>query len=169
MGASGAGKTSLLNLLSDRVAIKPGMQVQGKIMLNDKYELNQDVFSSYASYVMQDDVIFEYFTVEEALTFAARLKLNCSTEEQDMRVQELIEELGLTSCKDTPVGSILKKTISGGERKRTAIGVELVTDPKCILLDEPTSGLDSFTAVRIVRALQTIARKKNKTIVSTIH
>lgn len=169
MGASGAGKTSLLNLLSDRVAIKPGMQVQGKIMFNDKYELNQDVFSSYASYVMQDDVIFEYFTVEEALTFAARLKLNCSTEEQDMRVQELIEELGLTSCKDTPVGSILKKTISGGERKRTAIGVELVTDPKCILLDEPTSGLDSFTAVRIVRALQTIARKKNKTIVSTIH
>ena len=79
MGASGAGKTSLLNLLSDRVAIKPGMQVQGKIMFNDKYELNQDVFSSYASYVMQDDDIFEDFTVEEALTFAARLKLNCST------------------------------------------------------------------------------------------
>ncbi len=118
---------------------------------------------------MQDDVIFAYFTVTEALTFAARLKLSCSIEEQDRRIQELIEELGLSECKDTQVGSVLKKTISGGERKRTAIGVELVTDPKCILLDEPTSGLDSFTAVKIVRALQNIARKKNKTIVSTIH
>lgn len=67
------------------------------------------------------------------------------------------------------MGSVLKKTISGGERKRTAIGVELITDPKCVILDEPTSGLDSFTAVRIVKCLQELARKRNKTIVSTIH
>ena len=81
MGASGAGKTSLLNLLSDRIAIKQGMTVKGRITFNDWYELNQSVFSSYASYVMQDDVIFAYFTVKEALTFAARLKLFCSEEE----------------------------------------------------------------------------------------
>ena len=67
------------------------------------------------------------------------------------------------------IGSTMRKLISGGERKRTAIGVELITDPKVILLDEPTSGLDSFTAVRIVRTLQNMARKGNKTIVSTIH
>ena len=67
------------------------------------------------------------------------------------------------------VGSIEKKLISGGERKRTAIGVELITDPKVILLDEPTSGLDSHTAVKIVATLQKMARSKNKTIVSTIH
>mmetsp|Transcript_23207 Transcript_23207/g.30989 ORF Transcript_23207/g.30989 Transcript_23207/m.30989 type:complete len:376 (-) Transcript_23207:1065-2192(-) len=169
MGASGAGKTSLLNLLSDRVGIKPGMTVRGKIAFNDVHTLNQQLFSNYATYVMQDDVIFAYFTVKEALTFAARLKLKCSEEEQDRRVDELIGDLGLEQCKDTQVGSILKKLISGGERKRTAIGVELITDPKCVLLDEPTSGLDSFTAVKIVKCLQTLARRRNKTIVSTIH
>ena len=84
-------------------------------------------------------------------------------------MQDLIDDLGLQECQDTVVGSVLKKTISGGERKRTAIGVELITDPKVVLLDEPTSGLDSFTAVRIVRCLQSLARKRNKTIVSTIH
>ena len=67
------------------------------------------------------------------------------------------------------VGSVTRKLISGGERKRTAIGVEMITDPRCILLDEPTSGLDSFTTVRIVRCLQRIARRRMKTIVCTIH
>jgi ABC-type multidrug transport system ATPase subunit len=59
----------------------------------------------------------------------------------------LIEELGLTNQADTLIGSVFKKTISGGERKRTAIGVELITDPSLVLLDEPTSGLDSFKAL----------------------
>ena len=78
MGASGAGKTSLLNLLSDRVQVKPGITVKGKVTFNDNHDLNAELFSNYAAYVMQDDVIFSYFTVKEALTFAARLKLNCS-------------------------------------------------------------------------------------------
>ena len=75
MGASGAGKTSLLNLLSDRITMKPGMTISGDILLNDKTPLNQDTFANYASYVMQDDVLFPYFTVKEVITFAARLKL----------------------------------------------------------------------------------------------
>lgn len=65
----------------------------------------------------------------------------------------MIEDLGLEDCQNSQVGSILKKVISGGERKRTAIAVELITDPRVILLDEPTSGLDSFTAVKIVKVL----------------
>ncbi len=81
MGASGAGKTSLLNLLSDRVGEKPGVTIQGSIQFNDQYALDQELFSNYASYVMQDDVVFAYFTVKEALTFAARLKLHVSVEE----------------------------------------------------------------------------------------
>lgn len=87
--------------------------------------------------------MFAYFTVKEALTFAARLKLTVPEDVQDAKVRQLIIDLGLTECQDTMVGSVLKKLISGGERKRTAIGVELITDPKVILLDEPTSGLDS--------------------------
>ena len=169
MGASGAGKTSLLNLLSDRVSVNKGDSIEGQITFNDKHALNEDLFGNYASYVMQDDCIFQYFTVKEALTFAARLKLHCNEDDQNKRVETLIQDLGLQECSDTMVGSITKKTISGGERKRTAIGIELITDPKLILLDEPTSGLDSFTTERIVKCLQGLARKRNKTIVCTIH
>jgi ATP-binding cassette subfamily G (WHITE) protein 2 len=95
---------------------------------------------------MQDDIIFQYFTVREALIFAARLKLKVNIEEQNKRVTRLLHNLDLTKCENTLIGGGLRKTISGGERKRTAIGMELVTDPSLVLLDEPTSGLDSFTA-----------------------
>jgi ABC-type multidrug transport system ATPase subunit len=83
-------------------------------------------------------------------------------------VETLLEELGLLGVADTIIGSVLQKTISGGERKRTAIGVELITDPSLILLDEPTSGLDSFKALQIVQLLNKQARK-GKTVISTIH
>lgn len=118
---------------------------------------------------MQDDIIFPYFTVREAMTFAARLRLKISEEEQDKKVVGLIKDLDLGKCADTIVGSVLKKTISGGERKRTAIGVELITDPSVILLDEPTSGLDSFMAKTICKLLQKLAHQNGKTIISTIH
>ena len=118
---------------------------------------------------MQDDVLFAYFTVREAITFAAKLKLNISDDEINRKVDSLIKDLGLEACKNTQCGSVLKKTISGGERKRTAIGVELITDPKVVLLDEPTSGLDSFTTVRICRTLSKLAWERNKTFVATIH
>ena len=81
MGASGAGKTSLLNILSDRIAIKQGSKLTGEILLNDTHKLDQKLFGKYAAYVMQDDIIFQYFTVREALQFAARLKLKFDEEE----------------------------------------------------------------------------------------
>ena len=99
---------------------------------------------------MQDDIVFSYFTVREALTFAAKFKLDITPEEIQICVESLIEDLGLSKCADTRVGTVSKKTISGGERKRCAIGIELITDPQIVLLDEPTSGLDSFTALKIV-------------------
>ena len=90
MGASGAGKTSLLNLLSDRIDIKPGMTVKGRITLNDTYDLTASMFGNYASYVMQDDVIFSYFTVKEALMFAGKLRLAVEDHVVEKRVDELI-------------------------------------------------------------------------------
>lgn len=83
-------------------------------------------------------------------------------------MQTLLFELGLTHVADIPIGSVQKKSLSGGERKRVAIGVELITDPSMILLDEPTSGLDSFKALQIVKLLKRQARK-GKTVISTIH
>ena len=84
MGASGAGKTSLMNAIANRIEIKKGSVLTGELMINDRYVLNQEVFGTCCSYVMQDDVLFGYFTVKEALTFAARLKLNISVQDQDI-------------------------------------------------------------------------------------
>ena len=109
--------------------MKQGHELTGQILLNDKHKLNQKLFGKYAAYVMQDDVIFEHFTVREALRFAARLKLRITEKKQEQRINQLLYDLGLEDCADTIVGSVLKKTISGGERKRTAIGVELITNP----------------------------------------
>jgi ABC-type multidrug transport system ATPase subunit len=100
MGASGAGKTSLLNVLSDRIGLKQGDSLSGDIKLNDRYTLNQNTFGRFANYVMQDDIIFRYFTVREALTFAARLKLKISEGEQDKRIQKLIDDLGLSQVSE---------------------------------------------------------------------
>ena len=99
---------------------------------------------------MQDDILYRYFTVEEAFEFAARLKLNSKISEQNKRMKQLMKELGLWEIRTSLVGDAQMKVISGGERKRTAIGVEMITDPQVLLLDEPTSGLDSFKAESIV-------------------
>ena len=138
------------------------------MILNDSIPLNSKSFGSVAAYVMQDDVLFMFYTPRQALRFAARMKLKTSIKEQDERVEELLKELGLLHVADTIIGSIKKKTLSGGERKRTSIGVEMITDPSLLLLDEPTSGLDSFKALQIVQLLQEQARK-GKTVISTIH
>ena len=76
MGASGAGKTSLLNILSDRISVGKGGKIKGKVLVNDVVDLRGPAFGAIASYVMQDDILFKSFTPREALTFAARLKLS---------------------------------------------------------------------------------------------
>ena len=168
MGSSGCGKTSLLNVLSDRISTKKGNIVNGKVFINDSIPLTMNAFGKIGAYVMQDDILFQFFTPLEALTFAARLRLNSPIEKQNEIVSKLLKDLGLVSVQNTIIGSAIKKSLSGGERKRTAIGVELVTDPSIILLDEPTSGLDSFKALEIVRLLRRLSRE-GKTVISTIH
>ena len=86
-----------------------------------------------------------------------------------MKIRDIVGRLGLRGCKDTKIGGILMKGISGGERKRTSIGYELITDPKLLLCDEPTSGLDSSTALRIVEMLKKEAVEQNLTVICTIH
>lgn len=169
MGSSGAGKTSLLNILADRVTSATNTWLSGNILLNDEVPVNKETFQKYCGYVQQDDVLFSTFTVIEALTFAARLKLKTTEAEQDAHVQKIIEDLGMSKIATSMIGDVHRKVLSGGERKRCSIGVELVSDPSVILLDEPTSGLDSFKARSICELLHKLAREKGKTIVSTIH
>ena len=114
---------------------------------------------------MQDDVLFQHFTVREALLFAARLRTKGDCEK---RVDKLVGELGLKEVQHSLIGSAARKVISSGERKRTAIGVEIITDPSVVIVDEPTSGLDSWMAVQIVKLLHRLSRQ-GKTVICTIH
>ena len=126
-------------------------------------------FSSYSAYVQQDDILFQTMTVRECLEFAAKLKLPGTYAQKIARVNDLIQTLKLNKCQNTRIGGPLVKGVSGGERKRTSIGVELITDPNLIFLDEPTTGLDSFTATSVMESLGDLARKDGRTVISTIH
>jgi ATP-binding cassette, subfamily G (WHITE), eye pigment precursor transporter len=168
LGASGAGKTTLLNALWDRLPKNRKWKLSGEVLVNDTSLMSQKHFGQYGAYVMQDDILFQTFTWEECLMFAAKLRLNLPKDQLKKRVDDIIHQLGLQSCRNTYVGNPILRGMSGGEKKRTAIAVELVTNPSVIFLDEPTSGLDSFNAEKIIKLLIGQARM-GKTIISTIH
>lgn len=169
MGSSGAGKTTLLNALADRLP-KSGRKIRykGSVQINHKLDVKQKNFGNYGAYVMQDDILFSTFTCEQALMFAARLRLNESSSKCKQRVEEVIEDLGLHHCRKTKIGNEMIKGLSGGERKRTSIGVEVITNPQILFCDEPTSGLDSFNAKKIVKLLVKLANQ-GKAVIATIH
>jgi len=168
IGASGAGKTTLLNFLSGR-EISNNLVKTGKITANGVEKETIEGFSTLSAYVQQDDILFQTMAVRECLEFAAKLKLPGTLAQQLARVDEVIAILKLTKCQNTKIGGPLVKGVSGGERKRTSIGVELITDPTLIFLDEPTTGLDSFTATSVMETLGDLARKDGRTVISTIH
>ena len=167
MGASGAGKTTLLNLLAGEAL---GGQFEGKIFLNGAESSRQEV-SGLSGFVFQDDVILETMTVREAIMMSATLRLpkHVSSEEKNERVDEMMEILNLTKCENTKIGSPSMKGISGGERKRVALAMELITNPPILFLDEPTSGLDTENAYNVVSLLADLAHKLGRTVVLTIH
>jgi len=107
-------------------------------------------------------------SVRECLEFAAKLRLTGSYADKMKRVGEIIRDLRLDKCQHTRIGGEMVKGVSGGERKRTSIGVELITDPSLVFLDEPTTGLDSFTAYTVIEVLKEIAMT-GRTVISTIH
>ena len=167
IGASGAGKTTLLNYLSGR-EISRNLDKTGEICINKVRKEQIQKYSSFIAYVQQDDILFQTLTVQECLEFAAKLKLKGEMSYKLARVQTLIKKLRLSKCKNTKIGGPLLKGISGGERKRTSIGVEIITDPHMIFLDEPTTGLDSYTASVLVDIFRELTQER-KTIICTIH
>jgi ABC-type multidrug transport system ATPase subunit len=122
------------------------------------------------AFVAQDDSLLPTQTPREAIYFSAKLRLPESTSEAHLQMLTgiMLEELGLTHCADTIVGGPLLKGISGGERKRCSVGVELVTRPAMVFLDEPTSGLDSFSAVQLCKVLKKVA-DSGASVLFTIH
>ena len=122
------------------------------------------------AFVAQDDSLQITATPREAIRFSAKLRLprSMTDEEIDKLTERMLQELGLLQCADTIVGGALLKGISGGERKRTSVGVELVVKPALVFLDEPTSGLDSFSAMQLVKVLKKVATA-GASVLFTIH
>ncbi|CAK7324474.1 unnamed protein product [Dovyalis caffra] len=164
MGPSGSGKTTLLKIIGGRLS----ENVKGRITYDD-IPYNAAI-KRRIGFVTQDDVLFPQLTVEETLVFAAFLRLpgNMNRQQKYARVEMIIKELGLERCRHSRIGGGFVKGISGGERKRTSIGYEILVDPSLLLLDEPTSGLDSTSANRLLQVLQGLA-KAGRTIITTIH
>mmetsp|Transcript_802 Transcript_802/g.1472 ORF Transcript_802/g.1472 Transcript_802/m.1472 type:complete len:677 (-) Transcript_802:13-2043(-) len=171
MGPSGAGKSSLLNILSGRATSRGRLEITSDVRLNNfavdptNIQVRQNI-----AFVAQDDSLQETSTPREAIYFSAKLRLPMSTSEAHLTklVDRMLEELGLTHCADTIVGGPQLKGISGGERKRTSVGVELVTRPAMVFLDEPTSGLDAFSAVQLCKVLKNVANS-GASVLFTIH
>jgi ABC-type multidrug transport system ATPase subunit/ABC-type multidrug transport system permease subunit len=164
MGPAGAGKTTLLKALNGYT--RP---VEGKVLFNgaslyDYY----DLFRQQMGYVPQDDIVHPQLTVRQALYFSARLRTDLTDAEIDERTKKVLDDLGIPDKIDTIIGSPERKTLSGGQRKRVNIALELITDTPVLFLDEPTSGLSSYDAESVVDLLKGLSTK-GKTIITTIH
>lgn len=166
MGPSGAGKTTLMNAMNGYTCPS-----SGGVLLNG-YDLyaNYGRFSTHIGYVPQDDIIHRDLTVGQALYFSCRLRLPpdfTKTAIED-RIRAVLCKLGLEGTENVLIGSPEKKGISGGERKRVNLAMELLTDPLVLFLDEPTSGLSSEDALLVMKLLRNLANE-GKTILLTIH
>ncbi|KAJ3417122.1 hypothetical protein HDV05_006981 [Chytridiales sp. JEL 0842] len=167
MGPSGAGKSTFLDIIAGKS--KSG-KVGGTVLI-DGQKVSKTLLRSLVAYVDQDDLMLPTLTVRETIMFSANLRLpECiSLYEKKARVEEVLHMLGLAHVGNTVVGGNGKRGISGGERRRVSIGVELVTSPSVLFLDEPTSGLDSYNALSVVKTLANLAHQHGKTVIFTIH
>ncbi|KAF5400636.1 hypothetical protein PHET_05410 [Paragonimus heterotremus] len=153
MGPTGSGKSSLLDVLAGR---KDPRFLSGQVLVDGLPQPKN--FKCISGYVVQDDIVMGTLTVRENLNFSAALRMTdqCSKQERRRKVNEIIDELGLTGVADSKIGTDLIRGVSGGERKRTNIGMELITDPPVLFLDEPTTGLDAFMAGQVIKTLKKV-------------
>jgi len=167
MGPSGAGKTTLLLTLNGYL---PPTSGQVRINGDDLYAV-YDALRGVIGYVPQDDIVHPELTVFEAVKYSAMFRLpnDYSEDEINARVEQTLRDLGLEGVKNLQIGKPEKKVLSGGQRKRVNIALELVTDPVILFLDEPTSGLAADDTTALINLLHDLAKKTGKTILMTIH
>ena len=147
LGPTASGKSSLLDILADR---KDRRGLEGQVFIDG--QIQESDFKYLVGYVVQDDIVSGNLTVKENLMFSANLRLtnNISSKQKKLIVDEVIEQLGLQKCANSKVGTEFQRGVSGGERKRTNIGMELVLSPKILFLDEPTTGWNSLISLLMI-------------------
>ncbi|KKA23479.1 ABC efflux transporter [Rasamsonia emersonii CBS 393.64] len=165
IGSSGSGKTSLLNMMAGRME-SARLKVSGSTTFNGDPNMSH----VRSAYVMQQDVLIPTLTVRETLQYSADLRLPPPMTRAERRaiVEQVIMELGLKECADTRIGSSAHKGCSGGEKRRTSIGVQMLANPSVLFCDEPTTGLDATSAYQIIRTLKGLAQK-GRTVIVSIH
>lgn len=169
VGPSGTGKSTLLRIISGRVQEKQ-FDPRSCISINDQPMSSPAQLRKICGFVAQEDNLLPLLTVKETLMFSAKFRLKeMNAKEKELRVESLMQELGLVLVADSFVGDEENRGISGGERKRVSIGVDMIHDPPILLLDEPTSGLDSTSALQVIELLSSIAKGKERTVVLSIH
>ncbi|GAB2246124.1 hypothetical protein Droror1_Dr00001617 [Drosera rotundifolia] len=165
MGPSGSGKSTLLDSFAGRLS--SNVVMTGDIRLNGKKKIDRGVIA----YVTQEDVMLGTLTVRETITYSAQLRLPPTLSKEEVKdiVEGTIMEMGLHDCSDTLIGNWHLRGISGGERKRLSIAIEILTRPSLLCLDEPTSGLDSAASFFVVQLLRNLAKESRRTIITSIH
>ncbi|KAF9979084.1 hypothetical protein BGZ73_006321 [Actinomortierella ambigua] len=188
LGSSGAGKTTLLNALAGRME-------WGQVAMTGQITFNGEKAKKYwkspkLGYLYQDDHLEPYLTPRETLEFVSKLHEGTirTTPEMTQKIERLLTILGLKDCADRRVGvtggaqsasvggaggsqvsSRQQKGISGGEKRRVSVAVQLLKDPSILFCDEPTSGLDSFASYEVMKALVSLAKTESKTVICSIH
>lgn len=162
LGGSGAGKTTFMNCIN---GFEPA--TEGRVLINgtDLYKNYQTIKSSIG-YVPQQDIVHDNLTLEDMLTYTGRLRLprDVTKQELSQRVAEVLDMVDLTAQRDTFI-----KKLSGGQRKRASIAVELISDPSLFFLDEPTSGLDPEAETNLMHQLKGLSASKGKTVIVITH
>ncbi|XP_057545350.1 ABC transporter G family member 11 [Amaranthus tricolor] len=165
MGPSGSGKSTLLDALSSRLAANAFLS--GTILLNGR---KTKLSFGTAAYVTQDDNLIGTLTVRETISYSARLRLpdKMAWSEKQALIESTIIEMGLQDCADTVIGNWHLRGISGGEKRRVSIALEILMRPRLLFLDEPTSGLDSASAFFVIQTLRGLSRD-GRTVIASIH
>lgn len=168
VGPSGAGKSTLLRIISGRV--KNSDFDPKAISFNDQPVLKLSRLRKLCGFVTQEDNLLPLLTVKETLMFSAQFRIKgMSLKEKEERVLALMQELGLDHIADSYIGDDEVRGISGGERKRVSIAIDVIHDPPILLLDEPTSGLDSTSALQVLELLASMAKVRKQILILTIH
>ncbi|KAL1294494.1 hypothetical protein AAHE18_19G145300 [Arachis hypogaea] len=165
MGPSGSGKSTLLDALSGRLAANAFLS--GTVLLNGR---KANLSFGTAAYVTQDDNLIGTLTVRETISYSAQLRLpdKMSPSDKEALVESTIVAMGLQDCADTVIGNWHLRGISGGEKRRVSIALEILMRPRLLFLDEPTSGLDSASAFFVTQTLRALARD-GRTVIASIH